>query len=125
MDKARFGSAKTGHLVRVPIGDVEWAFIPDPLPRIWDVPLKLWPLLAEAKENLARLDGIGRTLPDQDLLLRPLQSREAIRSSSLEGTYASAEVLLLYELGGSAASSASDDRQNEWREVYNYAEALR
>src|SRR4051794_33881998 len=99
MDSTRFGSAKTGRLVRVSIGDADWAFIPQPLPRAWNVPLELWPLLAEAKEGLARLDGIGRTLPEPELLLRPLQSREAIRSSALEGTYASAEELLLYELG--------------------------
>jgi Fic family protein len=124
MDRQRFGSEMTGRLVSVSIGKEDCAFIPLPLPRTWHVPLEIWPRLAEAKESLARLDGIGRTLPDPDLLLRPLQSREALRSSSLEGTYVSAEELLLFELGSQEPIAASE-RQNDWREVYNYAAALR
>jgi len=81
-------------------------------------------MLATAREELSRLDGIGRTLPSAELLLTPLQRREAIRSSSLEGTYASAEELLLFELQPTDSSSASD-RANDWREVANYADAVR
>ncbi|MEA2465010.1 MAG: hypothetical protein QOJ98_2757 [Acidobacteriota bacterium] len=124
MDRDRFTSGKTGSLVSVAIGTPDWAFIPAPLPRKWQVPLDLWPLLAEAKEELARLDGIGRALPHPELLLRPLQSREAIRSSSLEGTYASAEELLLFELDPTEVAAASQ-RSSDWREVSNYAAALR
>jgi Fic family protein len=124
MDKSRFGVAKTGNLIKVAIGDEDWAFIPEPLPRSWEVPLSLWPLLAEAKEGLARLDGIGLTLPDPNLLLRPLQGREALRSSALEGTYASAEELLLYDLGSYEPPTVSG-RQSDWLEVHNYAAALR
>lgn len=100
--------AKTGNLLPVTIGKPDWAFIPASLPRKWLVPYNLWPLLAKAKEELARLDGIGQALPDPDLLLRPLISREALRSSSLAGTYASAEELLLFDLEPEAASATSD-----------------
>lgn len=124
MKKERFTSAATGTLVPVAIGAPDWAFLPRPLPRQWKVSLHLWPLLAHAREELARLDGIGRTLPDPDLLLRPLQGREAIRSSSLEGTYASAEELLLFELEPAEPETAWS-RINDWREVLNYATALR
>jgi Fic family protein len=124
MDRTHFGLAKTGRLVRVSTGEADWAFIPQPLPRSWEISIELWPLLAEAKESLARLDGIGRTLPEPELLLRPLQSREAIRSSALEGTYASAEELLLYELGQQELAPANP-QQNEWHEVLNYASSLR
>lgn len=125
MDQTRFGSRATGKLVRIStLGDYDWAFIPQPLPRSWAVPLELWPLLASAKEQLARLDGIGHTLPNPDILLRPLQQREAIRSSSLEGTFATPEELLLFELEPSEPTAPSD-RVNDWREVFNYAEALR
>jgi len=124
MDRARFNTRSTGRIISISAGGPDWAFLPQPLPRRWEVPLSLWPLLASAREELGRLDGIGRTLPDPELLLRPLQSREAIRSSSLEGTYASAEELLLFELEPTESSSASD-RANDWREVYNYAAALR
>ena len=124
MDRERFTTSMTGRLLPVSVGGVDWAFLPAPLPRKWQIENKLWPLIASAREELARLDGIGRTLPDPELLLRPLQSREAIRSSSLEGTYASAEELLLFELNPAEPAAASD-RANDWREVFNYAEALR
>lgn len=124
MDEQRFDKARmTGYLAPVSHGGLDWSFVPNPLPRKWE-PGGLWPLLAEARESLARLDGIGRTLPDPELLLRPLQAREAVRSSSLEGTYASAEELLLFELDPQEPQAASD-RVNDWREVHNYAASLR
>ena len=124
MDRTRFTIHKAGELVRVSVGAPDWSFVPDALPRQWDVPQRLLPLLTSAHRELGALDGIGRTLPNPQLLLRPLQRREAIRSSSLEGTYASAEELLLFELEPHEASSASD-RANDWREVLNYAAAVR
>ncbi|HYK01262.1 MAG TPA: hypothetical protein VE974_05865 [Thermoanaerobaculia bacterium] len=60
MDRDRFTSAQTGTLISVAIGTPDWAFIPVPPPRKWQVSLELWPLLAKGKEELARLDGIGR-----------------------------------------------------------------
>lgn len=124
MDRDKFTPEMTGRLVSVSVGMPDWAFLPAPLPRKWHISYDLWPVLASAREELARLDGIGRTLPDPELLLRPLQSREAIRSSSLEGTYASAEELLLFELAPAETTTPSD-RTNDWREVANYAAALR
>lgn len=124
MNPELFGAARLGRLVPITIGQKDWAFVPALLPRAWSVPVEMWPLLASAREALARLDGIGRTLPNPQLLLRPLQSREALRSSSLEGTYASAEELLLFELEPQEPIAASE-RQSDWFEVYNYAEALR
>jgi Fic family protein len=124
MDRSKFGSAATGKLVEISIGGPDWAFIPQPLPREWLIPNSLWPLLASAREELARLDGIGRTLPWPELLLRPLQQREALRSSSLEGTYASADELLLFELAPEDRSGPAD-RVHDWLEVYNYAAAIR
>ncbi|MBI3464077.1 MAG: hypothetical protein HY000_13625 [Planctomycetes bacterium] len=59
-----------------------------PLPPDWEFPIRLWPLLAEAKQQVGILEGLGRNLPNPAILLRPLADREAIRSSSLEGTYA-------------------------------------
>ena len=124
MDQDHFTAGRTGTLVPISIGTPDWAFVPQPLLRQWDMPRHLFPVLIAAHSELARLDGIGRTLPNPQLLLRPLQSREAIRSSSLEGTYASAEELLLFELEPVESASVSD-RANDWREVLNYAAALR
>ena len=77
----------------------------------------------EAREAIARLDGVGRHMPNHNLLLRPLQQREALRSSSMEGTYATPEELLLYQAEPREPRS-SDDRVNAWREVFNYGQAL-
>jgi Fic family protein len=124
MDSKRFSNASPGRLIPISDGVSDTAFIPDPLPRSWAVGLQTWPLLAEAKAELARLDGLGRAVPDPTLLLRPLQQREALRSSSLEGTYASPEELLLFEMSP-RESTGANDRLNDWLEVSNYAAALR
>lgn len=125
MDISKFTEAKTGQLVEISTPVDDWAFVPGPLPPSnWTFPVNLWPLLAEAKEEVARLDGIGRTLPNPELLLRPLQSREAIRSSSLEGTYATAEELLLFELNPRESKSEKDPI-NSRLEVNNYSRSLR
>jgi len=58
------------------------------------------------------------------LLLTPLQSREALKSSSLEGTYATPLELLQYELNPEEPTS-DNDKRNAWREVYNHNRALR
>lgn len=122
MDPSKF-TAATGEIVRISTGERDWAFIPAPLPRRWEIPGGLWPLLAKAREELARLDGIGRTLPQPELLLRPLNNREAIQSSSLEGTYATPQELLLFELEERETVTMTD-RVNSWIEVSNHAAAL-
>ena len=100
-----------------------WAFIPSPLMKKWEVPSDVWELLAQAREELARLDGVGRNMPNYNLLLRPLQRREALRSSSLEGTYATPEQLLLFEIDPREPKSVSDP-VGAWQEVWNYSKAL-
>ena len=124
MDRSKFTSAQNGQLVPITTHKEDWAFVPDPLPPAWEFGIELWPLLAEAKQELARLDGIARTLPNPELLLRPLQSREALRSSSLEGTYATPQELLLFELQPREPTSEKDPA-NAHREVANYSSSLR
>jgi len=124
MDQTKFTARKTGRLVQISVPKKDWAFVPDPLPPDWAFPEDLWPILTEAKEELARLDGIARTLPNPELLLRPLQSREALRSSSLEGTYATAQELMLFELQPREPTSEKDPA-NAQLEVANYSRSLR
>lgn len=100
------------------------AFIPNPLPPQWNWPVALWPLLLKAREELARLDGVGRHLPNPNLLLTPLQNREAQRSSSLEGTIATPQQLALFEIDAED-SALEKDAAEAAREVNNYARALR
>lgn len=125
MEKLKFTDKSLGRLKEITINRTnDCAFIPYPLPKSWNIPQKIWPLLAEAREELGRLDGIGRHMPNYELLLRPLQRREALRSSSLEGTYATPEQLLLYERNPKEPKSQRDP-VNSWKEVANYSNAIR
>jgi Fic family protein len=101
----------------------DWAFIPTPLATDWEVSQEIWALLVQAREELARLDGIGRFMPNFNLLLRPLQRREALRSSSLEGTYATPQQLLLFEIDPKEPRSIHAP-ESSWQEVWNYNKAL-
>lgn len=123
MDPSLSGPRSPGELVRISAPDQDWAFVPAPLPQNWKPPAELVPLLVDARQCLARLDGAARYLPGNTYLLRPLQQREALRSSALEGTYATAEQLLLYGLEPKEPTSSSDPA-NAWREVFNYDSAL-
>lgn len=125
MKIALFGSSKTGSLL--PIGgsrDVTHAFIPDALPPRWPWPASLWPKLLEAHKALASLDGTGKHLPNPSLILRPLQNREAQKSSRLEGTFTEPKQQALFDLDPTFPASA-DDPVNARREVFNYTQALR
>jgi len=123
MDRSRFTDNRLGELVGIGAPDPGLAFVPAPLPAAWDMPVDLWPLLMRAREALARLDGLGRHLTNPQLLLVPLQQREALRSSSMEGTYATPEELLLYQMDPRDPTSR-EDQVNAWREVFNYGKAL-
>ncbi len=123
MDKNRFTDRRLGELVEIGSRPASVAFVPAALPTAWDMPSKLWPLLMQAREALARLDGAGRHLTNPRLLFVPLQQREALRSSSMEGTYATPEELLLYQIDPREPVS-KDDEVNAWREVFNYGKAL-
>lgn len=123
MDTSRFGSASPGELIR--IGPDEEAFVPAPLPE--QIPQDCIPmdLLLEAAEVVAELRGVTspRQLANPGLLLRPLQREESLRSSSLEGTYATPDELLLFEMDPDESPGDADAR-NRWREVYNCDVAL-
>lgn len=123
MDHKAFTDAALGELVRIDAPSSKWAFSPAPLPDTWDIPHKIWPLLLEAREAIAELNGVGRHIPAYRLLLRPLQSREALRSSSMEGTYATPEQLLLYQ-AEPREPQEPNDQLNASREVSNYDQAL-
>lgn len=121
MDVTQFTAGFPGELVRLADGDA--AFVPAPLPPDWRFPNELWPLLAEVKHLFGVLEGIGRVLPNPGLLLRPMEDREAIRSSRLEGTYVTPTELLLFDMSPLEPTSESDPA-NSQREVFNYRRAL-
>src|SRR2546426_7187170 len=96
-----------------------WAFIPAPLPSAIDLDLKTTNLLAEAERGMGELVGIGKRLPNPHLLISPFLRREAILSSRIEGTYATAQELVLFQLEQPSSPPAPNVR-----EVANYVNAM-
>src|SRR4051812_40765909 len=113
MEKNGFGAAATGTLVPT-IGGRK-AFVPAPLPPEPVDIARFLPELTRATQAVGELKGIGRTIPNPLLLVRPLQRREAVSSSSMEGTYTTLTDLFLFEAGAGEAATRGDNR-----EVLNY-----
>jgi Fic family protein len=95
------------------------AFRPDSLPPELAFSLTESGLLSEAEHALGELSGAGGMLPNPNLLIRPFLRREAILSSRIEGTIATAQQLVLFEEANSPADETGDVRQ-----VFNYLVAL-
>lgn len=118
MDKTVFQRSPSGGLVSTLSG--QWGFVPHPLPPALDTGAVM-NAVVNATLALGELNGILRTLADPYILIQPLQAREALTSSSMEGTYTTVDALLLAEAGFGGGQAQSSDT----REVYNYAIALR
>ena len=126
MERHEFTSSLSGRLVGISNGapDVRIAFVPNDLPPQWPWPERLWKLLLEARVSLASLDGTGKHLPSPEILLKPLQRREAQLSSKLEGTITDPKQQALFQANPRYPVSESDPL-NAFREVFNYGKALR
>lgn len=98
------------------------AFIPTRLPVSLSIREKLWRLRADSRGELGKLDGLCRMLPNPRLLLGPWQRREALRSSSLEETYATPQGLVLFGFEGGERNGK--ESEGSWAEVHNYFVAL-
>ncbi len=82
----------------------------------------LIPLIGQANRALARFDGVLHALPNPDLLLTPLATREAVLSSKIEGTQATIGEVLRFEGDGEAHDK---ERALDIDEVLNYRRALK
>lgn len=116
MDKNGFSATCTGKLIPT-IGGRK-AFVPNPLPPTLDLQ-PILPILSRATQAVGELKGIGRTIPNPLLLVRPLQRREAVSSSGMEGTFTTLSDLFMFEAGASDPERRADNR-----EVLNYVRAL-
>ena len=101
----------------VPVAEGALAFVPDALPRAIPLGLGVVDMLDEASRAVARLDGVGETLPNPGLLSAPFLRREAVLSSRIEGTQASVSDVYEAEATGAPRGDA--------REVLNYVRAAR
>jgi len=79
--------------------------------------------IGRANAALARYDGILQGVPNPELLLAPLTTREAVLSSRIEGTQASFEDVLQYE--AKVRGKISPERTADIQEIINYREAMR
>lgn len=59
----------------------------------------LIPHLGPTAAAIARYDGILGAIPNAEVLLRPLSTREAVLSSRIEGTQATMDEVLAFEAG--------------------------
>jgi len=126
MDRQDFSASMTGRLIPISniAADAQLAFVPNPLPPQWSWPERLWKLLIEARTCLASLDGTGKHLPNPEILLKPLQRREAQLSSKLEGTITDPQQQALFQADPKYPVSDTDPI-NAYREIFNYGKALR
>lgn len=126
MNLERFKNSPSGRVVKVGQGEAAcWAFVPHPLPPVLNLDAELVRILSDADRALGELAGLGRTMPNPDLLIRPFIRREAVLSSRIEGTQTDISDLYRYEamrMAPSGMKPAPSDA--DAREVFNYVRAL-
>ena len=118
MDPVKFSSLSSGKVVRMP--QDYWAFLPAPLPPRLDYSPALVNALSTADRAMGELKGLGGSLTNPHLLIRPLTHQEAVLSSRIEGTRASLDDLFAYE----ANQLAFFEPNSDVKEVHNYVRAL-
>ncbi|MCK5313920.1 MAG: Fic family protein [Anaerolineales bacterium] len=118
MNPEDFSSNSPGHIVRTLQG--YWAFVPGPLPPDLEWTPGLIALLSEADRSMGELAGLGRSLLNPHLLVRPFMRREAVLSSRIEGTQASLTDLYIYE----AVQMPLFELAGDVHEVQNYVRAM-
>lgn len=77
-------------------------------------------LVGSANRAIGRLDGLSMVLPNPKLLSAPFLRKEAVQSSSIEGTQATLEDVYKHELSVEEHPRAESDV----REVVNYINAM-
>jgi len=111
-----FDSNSPGRVVRAVQG--HWTYQPNPLPPTIQPDWATFERIGEAERALGELAGLGRLLPNPQLLIRPFISREAVESSHIEGTATRLDQLLLYEV-----EPEDVRRTDDAGEVMNYVSA--
>jgi len=117
MDRNKFVDSAPGELYR--FGEGQYCFSPNPLPPslVYDETLAL--LLVEAHYVLGALSERGKRLPNPHLLTFPYMRKEAVLSSSIEGTYSTISDVLKFEAG-----EGDIQKQFDNLEISNYVTAM-
>lgn len=114
----RLTNSPSGRLV--PTIEGQSAFVPGSLPNELQLSPQLVMMLDQASRSVATLAGVGETLPNPHLLIRPFLRREATLSSKIEGTLSSLSDVFELEARGRYGGGGYDDTN----EVLNYVHAL-
>jgi Fic family protein len=117
VNPAEFANSPSGRLV--PTVFNQMAFVPNPLPPAVDLN-RCMNEVDRASRAMAELKGMTYKVANRYHLIHPLQQREALASSSIEGTYTSAADLVMFDALQSNVEPSADTR-----EVHNYIWALR
>ncbi|HET6999191.1 MAG TPA: Fic family protein [Solirubrobacterales bacterium] len=118
MDLERYPSTAFGEARRTRGRHGYVAYFPSPIPRTLELPASAARLLGDAEGALGQLAGLGRLLPNPDLLIRPYLLREALSSTRIEGTQATMGEVLESDAVGATPNA-------DVEEVVNYAAAMR
>jgi Fic family protein len=94
MDPREFEGSPSGSLIPTVFG--QKAFIPNLLPPKIDLNA-CFLAVNKASMAMAELKGMSYRVSNPCNLINPLQQREALASSSIEGTYTTASELLLFD----------------------------
>ena len=95
------------HFGQFPPNDLDWRSIANPMDA--------------AGRALARYDSFLDIIPDSDILIAPMLTKEAVSSSRIEGTRASVSDVLMFEAGG---DDINPSMRNDVYEVLNYKMAI-
>jgi Fic family protein len=116
-------SNPAGLVLRVGLGELAYeAFSPHPLPPELPLDIGLFAALSEADRALGELSGLGRMIPNPDLLINPFIRKEAVLSSRIEGTQAT--ITDLYEFEADGGSQGRKGGTEDVQEVVNYIAAF-
>lgn len=78
-------------------------------------------LLGPANRAVAKFSGVLLALPNPDVLLSPLTTKEAVLSSKIEGTQATLGEVLAFEAG---EEPGEESKRSDIFEILNYRNAL-
>ncbi len=115
MNPDKFSTIQRKQLLH--LGDDGYAFIPAPLPPELNYVDLIVPL-TDASATIGELNGAARRLQNPHILIGPLQRREALTSSAMEGTITTLGDIILEEAGD------KEDKNENAREAFNYAVAV-
>jgi len=122
MNNAEFQNSPSGRLVPTVAGQM--AFVPNPLPPKLDYANLVMPI-AHSMQALGELNAAGRAMANPLLVIRPLQRREALLSSSMEGTYTTANALVLAEADVDLAVDSSTIEVRNYIRAFEAANRMR